>query len=163
MNRTLCDLLSPDPLPKCLTCSHQSPTLASDPEDTETVRGGEDRARATENERDNAVSTEAGPFPVAPLNKPGRLFLHKEYSRTMFVPARCYQWQQIPDSPPLHAVIQTLANPPTLSAFFAHAGIPQENCPFGTESKGGSQTAVTQSCLIFHRSQPWGRYNIIAC
>lgn len=30
-----------------------------------------------------------------------------------------------------------LSNPPTLSAFFAHAGIPQENCPFGTESEEG--------------------------
>lgn len=106
LNGTSCDLLSPDPLPKCLTCSHQSPTLAGDPEDTETVRGGEDGARAMGNERENAVSTKAEPFPVAPLNQPRWLFtrsgavLHKEYSLTVFVPARCYQWQQIPDSPP---------------------------------------------------------------
>lgn len=57
-------------------------------------------------------------------------------------------------TPPPACCDPNLSNPPTLSAFFAHAGIPQENCPFGTESGGGGQTAFTQSCLIFHRSRP---------
>lgn len=73
MNSTFSDLLSLDSLPKCLTCSHQSLTLIGSPEDKTTVRGGEDgegqSEYATEDERENVVSTIALPYPVARLYK----------------------------------------------------------------------------------------------
>lgn len=57
LSSTFNDLSSLDSLPKCLTCSHQSPTLTGSPEDKETMRGGEGgegRSEcAAEDEREN--------------------------------------------------------------------------------------------------------------
>lgn len=56
-----------------------------------------------------------------------------------------------------------LSGPSTFSAFFAHAGIPRENCPFWHRWRGEKPKSGHPKLEILNRSRPSECNNIMAC
>lgn len=117
-----------------------------------TVRGG-NGARATENERENAVSTEAEAFPVAPLNKPRRLFTAAllSYIRNTLAPCLfqrdAINGNKFQTHPPLRAVIQTLAIPPHCRHSLPTLAYLKKTVPLAQRVGGGEPDGVHPELL----------------